>query len=78
MSEDFEDFGFTLVSEDELDNSQEPMSRLDRLYAAIQPLLNNLRANPEKEYIKWPDRAAKVDQFAAKLDAIYHGTDEES
>jgi hypothetical protein len=60
------DFGFTLVDEADLDVSQELASattastsaqdKLDTLYNAITPLLNNLKANPEKEYIKWPGR----------------------
>lgn len=58
------DFGFTLVDEDELDvakqatastaTAETTQNRLDKLYNAITPLLNNLKANPEKEMIKWP------------------------
>ena len=64
------DFGFTLVDEDELDSAQQAATsaasansaqdRLDGLYNAITPLLNNLKANPEKEMIKWPNRVEKV------------------
>ena len=67
------DFGFTLVDEDELDVAKEVASsassaasaqtKLDNLYNAITPLLNNLKANPEKEYILWPNRVAKIEQF---------------
>jgi len=35
-------------------------AKIDSLYNAIQPLLNNLKANPEKEYILWPDRLNKI------------------
>ena len=45
--------------------------RLDRLYNAITPLLNNLKANPEKEYILWPNRVEKVEQFETLLYNIY-------
>ena len=56
------DFGFTLVDEDELEVAQTATAsaaeasttqdRLDSLYNAITPLLNNLKANPEKQMIK--------------------------
>lgn len=72
------DFGFTLVDEEELDSVQQlststdqTQAKLDRLYNAIAPLLNNLKANPEKEYIKWPDRIAKVEAFEEHLLQIY-------
>lgn len=77
MDDDF-DFGFTVVDEEELDAVKHKMDdanatqdKLDRLYNAIQPLLNNLKKNPEKEYILWPNRIEKVDQFADKLYKIY-------
>jgi hypothetical protein len=31
------------------------------------PLLNNLAKNPENEYILWPNRVAKIDEFKKKL-----------
>tara|TARA_B100000424_G_C22934868_1_gene497401 strand:+ start:1216 stop:1476 length:261 start_codon:yes stop_codon:yes gene_type:complete len=86
MSDIF-DFGFTAVDEDELEAVQtatkkvESVStdataikdRLDGLYNAIIPLLNNLKKNPEKEYILWPDRLAKVEAFEDHLQKIYKG-----
>jgi len=75
------DFGFTLVDEDELDSAKEVASstasatatqdKLDKLYNAITPLLNNLKANPEKEYIKWPNRVDKVEAFEGQILKIY-------
>ena len=81
------DFGFTLVDEDELEvvksisaeaissdqTRQDVEERLDRLYNAIQPLLNNLKSNPEKEYILWPNRLAKIEQFEDYILNIYQG-----
>ena len=77
------DFGFTLVDEADLDVSQELASattastsaqdKLDTLYNAITPLLNNLKANPEKEYIKWPNRVEKVEAFEDHIYKIYKG-----
>jgi hypothetical protein len=45
--------------------------KLYRLYNAITPLLNNLKKNPEKEYILWPNRIDKVEQFEEHLLKIY-------
>ena len=84
---DFFDFGFTAVDEDELQSVQKTVAlandaeqlalttqqRLDNLYNAIIPLLNNLKKNPEKEYILWPDRLAKVEAFEDYIQKIYQG-----
>ena len=79
MSDIF-DFGFTAVTEDELEivqTTQEASTnteqRLDALYNAIMQLLNNLKANPEQEYILWPNRLEKVEEFEDHLQAIYRG-----
>lgn len=79
MSDMF-DFGFTAVDESELDAVQETAKaassveeRLDKLYNAIVPLLNNLKKNPEKDYILWPNRLAKVEEFEDVINKIYKG-----
>ena len=85
MSDDFFDFGFTAVDESELEAVQKATNevsqvtstvvttqeKLDKLYNAITPLLNNLKKNPEKEYILWPDRLKKVEAFETHLQKIY-------
>ena len=85
MSDDIFDFGFTAVDETELKAVQEATQRvesvsstatvtqdkLDNLYNAIVPLLNNLKKNPEKEYILWPNRVEKVEAFEDHLYKIY-------
>ena len=85
MSDDMFDFGFTAVDESELKAVQEAarqnesiattvtvtQEKLDKLYNAIVPLLNNLKKNPEKEYILWPNRIEKVEQFENHLLNIY-------
>lgn len=75
------DFGFTAIDETELSTYKSAISqiedieklkeKLNKLYSAIQPLLNNLKANPSKEYILWPDRLEKVEQFEDYLKKIY-------
>ena len=85
MADDLFDFGFTIVDEQELEAVQqatakvetvstsvsETQDRLDRLYNAITPLLNNLKKNPEKDYILWQNRLEKVEQFEDHIQKIY-------
>lgn len=87
MSDDLFDFGFTIVDEQELEvvqqatqqvqtvstTVQSTQDRLDKLFNAIQPLLNNLKQNPEKEYILWPNRLEKIEQFETHIQNIYKG-----
>ena len=44
--------------------------KLEQLYKAVMPLLHNLAANPEKEYIYWPNRTEKVKGFIDRVNAI--------
>jgi hypothetical protein len=81
------DFGFSIVDEQELEAVQaaheqvettsatveEIQVRLTKLYDAVQPLLNNLRQSADKEYIWWPNRLEKIEQFQDMLDGIYKG-----
>ena len=85
MTDDTFDFGFTAVDESELETvqkltataetasttSDELQAKIDKLYNAIVPLLTNLKKNPEKEYILWPNRIEKVEQFEDYLYEIY-------
>ena len=86
MSNDLEfDFGFTAVDEEDLQVVQDAQKavgdteveakttqeKLDKLYNTIIPLLNNLKKNPEKEYILWPKRIEKVEAFEEVLYKIY-------
>lgn len=77
---DLFDFGFTVVDESELETVQIQKEaatsieeRLDKLYNAIIPLLNNLKKNPEKDYILWPNRLEKVEEFETFITKIYRG-----
>lgn len=78
------DFGFSAVSEDELETYQKAEkrvkevekqlesvdSRAEEMYNAIIPLLDNLRKNPEKEIIRWPNREERINEFAEMLKEI--------
>lgn len=79
------DFGF--LDESEIDGVQQAydhakaaegsvqdlQNRLDKLYKAIQPLLGNLKKDPHKDYILFPDRGPKIEAFEAILAKIYYG-----
>lgn len=77
------DFGFTAVAEEDLDATKqvdvaykqaaEHEDKLNKLYEAILPLLHNLKKNPEKEYIKWPNRIKKVEEFEKYIADIVNG-----
>jgi len=83
--DDIFDFGFTAVDETELEAVQQAttqattaassadqlQAKIDKLYNSITPLLTNLKKNPEKEYILWPNRLEKVEQFETHLQKIY-------
>lgn len=89
MSSEEWDFGFTLVDEDELEAVQAASTvvqattqelgtvqdRLDALYNMVQPLLNNLSASPEKDYLYWPgaQRIQKIEEFSDRLRNVYTG-----
>jgi|TARA_B100001093_G_scaffold415892_1_gene406425 type VI protein secretion system component VasF len=78
------DFGFTAVDENELEavqkvtteatsasaSLQEAEDKLNKLYNAILPLLTNLKKNPEKEYILWPNRTEKIEEFEDHISGI--------
>ena len=71
------DFGFTAVDESELEAFKTIKSeatsasaevealeeKVSRLYNAILPLLTNLKKDPDKDYILWPNITEKIDAF---------------
>tara|TARA_Y100001970_G_scaffold281772_1_gene393233 strand:- start:1074 stop:1349 length:276 start_codon:yes stop_codon:yes gene_type:complete len=79
------DFGFSAMDADELEVVQSAKAeskaveatasdleeRFAKLYSMIQPLLNNLKANPEKDYIYWPQRLDKIEEFSDAIDKVY-------
>lgn len=66
-----DDFGFTIVDQTEFKAGEDGLTlQLQQLYNAILPLLKNLKANPDKDTIVWPNRVAKIDEFKTKIDKI--------
>ena len=49
------------------------LQKLDKLYNAILPLLTNLEKDAEKDYILWPNRGPKIEEFRKHLKKIYQG-----
>lgn len=87
MKTELFDFGFTAVSESDLESVQNTetivteyvaklnglQSRLDGVYLSILPLLKHLKDNPDKDYIYWPNRLVKISEFEEKLNELYKG-----
>jgi hypothetical protein len=67
MNED--DFGFSIVDEKDLASTD---TKAQQLHDMIMPLLKNLKANPDKDIIKWngADRVKRIDDFIRKMDNV--------
>ena len=44
--------------------------KLNTLYKMVMPLLNNLAKDAEKDYIYWPGRQQKMQEFIKKVQAL--------
>jgi hypothetical protein len=44
--------------------------RLNTLYKMVMPLLNNLAKDAEKDYIYWPGRQKKMQEFIKQVEAL--------
>ena len=63
-----DDFGFTFVDSSEIQQKvTSTEDKLAGLQAMIMPLLVNLKQNPEKDTIYWPDREKKINAFIKKM-----------
>lgn len=51
----------------------ELQDRLNGLRDLVMPLLKNLTRNPELDYVYWPDRAKKVQEFIDKVNKFVEG-----
>lgn len=66
------DFGFSNFEAESKETSQidQLEQKVQDLYNAILPFLDNLCKNPESTTIKWPDRVTKIEAFKQKLKMI--------
>jgi len=80
------DFGFSFVDDkaDELQQAKIKIAetsgrstvyqlRLEELFDAVIPFLDNLCKNPEKSTIHWPNRVEKIEAYKEKLKQIVEG-----
>ena len=68
IDEDF-DFGFTAVPSEEIEATTN--TKAERMYNMIMPFLKNLAKDSDKnEYIFWPNRKEKIDEFIEILNQI--------
>lgn len=44
--------------------------KLNTLYKMVMPLLKNLAKDSDKDYIFWPDRQKKMNEFITKVDGL--------
>jgi hypothetical protein len=70
------DFGFTFTSEEEVSSPvyesaaqevEDLKQRLRAINKIYMPFLENLNRDPEKAFIKWPDRKEILDKQILKL-----------
>ena len=55
------------VVEQTAQTATDMQNKLDGLRAMVMPLLVNLQKDPEKTYILWPERSAKIKLFIDKI-----------
>jgi hypothetical protein len=65
-----DDFGFTAVDQIDTDLDDGYRDRLYKMYNLIEPLINNLLKDADKEMIKWPNRKEKLEYFLAQLQEL--------
>lgn len=84
MLDDSFDFGFTTVSEIDFKTRENQVAKqveqqvtassqvkVEKIYKMIMPLLLNLKKDSDtNEYIYWPHRGTKIDEFIAILDNV--------
>lgn len=67
LDDDF-DFGFTTKNEADIVSEN---GKAEAMYKLIVPLLNNLSKDANtNEYIHWPNRKEKIEDFRKKLEAL--------
>jgi len=58
------------------DKIEELSARLNAMFNSINPFLENLKTNPEKTTIYWPNRSDKINAFQENLKTLLGGWEE--
>ena len=67
------DLLFNQIEKEKASNADN-LEKLENLYNAILPLLTNLEKDADKkEYLYWPNRGAKIEEFRQHLKSIKEG-----
>ena len=68
------DFGFSDDLNDALattaDEAEKQKAKAQQIVDMIMPLLNNLKKNPDKPNIVWPDREKKINEFIKRMNDV--------
>lgn len=72
MDKDSDDFGFTMIGDEDITKNIPKDTRAEELRNMIMPLLMNLKLNPEKDYIQWKgnERIKQIDAFIEKMNKV--------
>jgi hypothetical protein len=75
MEKNSNDFGFSMVDDVEIFANAPYDTKAEELRDMIMPLLNNLKLNPEKDYIQWKgaERVKQIDAFIKKMNSLIDG-----
>ena len=70
-----QDFSFSFVENDDNSNKYDEeiekiTNQRDQILNEINKLLENLKKEPEKDTIKWPNRVPDIEKFQEKLQKI--------
>ena len=73
------DFGFTTTTTQDIVNQHHsmngvPTTTLDNIWNLINPLLTNLQKDPDKDVLKWPNRAAAIGKLQLQLSILCNKT----
>jgi len=76
LKQDENDFGFTFEDDVSIAPIENEMLRtaLGDLYNLIQPLLTNLKREPDKPTIYWPNRVEKIEAVEQQIENIIKST----
>jgi predicted butyrate kinase (DUF1464 family) len=64
------DFGFTTLDEKEIESLNSTEDKARAMFNSIIPLLENLKKDTGKDYIYWPGRQKKIEEFQKELEKL--------